>query len=69
MNKHMILKRPIVTEKATLLQDRYNKYVFEVDINANRVEVAHAVEKKFDVKVDTVRIMRVKGKKKTQMTR
>ena len=63
-----IIKRPILTEKITALQDR-RQYAFEVDEAANKVEIAVAVEKKFNVTVLNVRTVRVKGKRKSQMTR
>jgi large subunit ribosomal protein L23 len=63
-----ILKRPIVTEKMTALQDK-GQYAFEVKREANKIEIARAVEKKFNVTVLDVRTMRHKGKAKTQLTR
>ncbi len=45
-----ILKRPIVTEKMTALQEK-GQYAFEVDLAANKIEIARAVEKKFNVTV------------------
>jgi large subunit ribosomal protein L23 len=63
-----ILKRPIVTEKMTTLQDK-GQYAFEVGLHANKIEIARAVEKKFSVTVVGVRTLRHKGKAKTQMTR
>jgi large subunit ribosomal protein L23 len=63
-----ILKRPIVTEKMTEMQEK-GQYAFEVDLHANKIEIARAVEKKFSVTVLDVRTMRHKGKMKTQMTR
>lgn len=63
-----ILKRPIVTEKMTLLQEK-GQYAFEVEISANKIEIARAVEKKFNVTVVDVRTSRHKGKAKSQMTR
>ena len=63
-----ILKRPIVTEKITGLQDA-RQFAFEVPIEANKIEIAKAVEKKFKVTVVSVRTMTVKGKRKTQLTR
>ena len=63
-----ILKRPIVTEKMTALQER-DQYAFEVLTSANKVEIARAVEKKFNVTVVGVRTIRFKGKQKTQLTR
>jgi len=63
-----ILKRPIVTEKMTALQEK-GQYAFEVDRNANKISIARAVEKKFNVTVLDVRTSRHKGKTKSQMTR
>lgn len=63
-----ILKRPLVTEKMTVLQDK-RQYAFEVDDKANKIEIARAVEKKFKVKVQSVRTMMYKGKSKTQLTK
>ncbi|MBF8295734.1 MAG: rplW [Bacteroidetes bacterium] len=63
-----ILKRPIVTEKITGLQDK-RQFSFEVPLAANKIEIAKAVEKKFKVSVVSVRTMTVKGKRKTQLTR
>ena len=58
-----IIRRPVVTEKTTdLMED--NKYVFEVDLKANKTEVKKAIEKIFGVKVAQVNTMRVKGKPK-----
>jgi len=63
-----ILKRPIVTEKMTVLQEQRH-YAFEVDKGANKIEIARAIEKKFNVTVLSVRTMRHKGKTKSQLTR
>ncbi len=63
-----ILKRPIVTEKMTLLQEK-GQYAFEVELSANKIDIARAVEKKFNVTVVDVRTTRHKGKMKSQMTR
>lgn len=63
-----ILKRPLVTEKMTVLQDK-RQYAFEVDTDANKVEIARAVEKKFNVTVESIRTLMLKGKTKSQLTR
>jgi len=63
-----ILKRPIVTEKMTEMQEK-GHYAFEVNGNANKIDIAKAVEKKFNVTVLNVRTSRHKGKAKSQMTR
>jgi large subunit ribosomal protein L23 len=63
-----ILRRPLVTEKMTVLQEK-RQYAFEVDPEANKVEIARAIEKKFNVVVESIRTMVHKGKAKTQLTR
>jgi large subunit ribosomal protein L23 len=63
-----ILKRPIITEKMTALGDQH-QYAFEVAIEANKIAIAQAVEKKFKVTVTSIRTIRSKGKRKAQMTR
>lgn len=62
MHAYEILKRPIITEKSTLLQETGNKYVFEVDRRANKMLVKQAVEERFDVTVVDVRIINMKAK-------
>ncbi|MBE3587506.1 MAG: 50S ribosomal protein L23 [Thermoanaerobacteraceae bacterium] len=58
-----ILKRPVVSEKSmSLVGD--NKYTFIVDPAANKIEIKKAVEELFNVKVEKVNTMRVKGKVK-----
>jgi large subunit ribosomal protein L23 len=58
-----IIRRPVITEKSTeMMEDR--KYVFEVDVRANKVEVKKAIEQIFGVKVEKVNTMRVPGKQK-----
>jgi len=59
-----VIKRPIITERSTILQGRGNQYVFEVDRGANKIEIAYAVKKLFDVTVREVRTLNVKGKPK-----
>jgi len=63
MDMYHIIRRALVTEKSTLAKEE-NKYVFEVDRRANKIEVAKAVEKIFKVKVLDVHVMNVAGKKK-----
>ena len=59
-----IIKRPLMTEKSSLRQADDNCYTFEVELNANKSEIAAAVREIFDVKVKKVRTMRVKGRKR-----
>jgi len=63
-----VLKRPILTEKATALSN-LGKYVFEVSITANKIEIANAVEKMYGVSVASVDTMRAIGRKKSRMSR
>jgi large subunit ribosomal protein L23 len=63
-----IIYRPIVTEKITKLNE-IRQYAFEVDVHANKIAIARAVEGKFRVSVTNVRTMMVKGKSKTQLTK
>lgn len=56
-----IIKRPIITEQsADLMADK--KYTFEVSKKANKTQIKAAVEQAFDVKVEKVNTMNVKGK-------
>jgi len=63
-----VLKRPIITEK-TQKQNTKGQYVFEVNMDANKVEIAKAVEKMYGVTVSDVNTMRQIGKKKSRMTK
>jgi large subunit ribosomal protein L23 len=64
-----ILIKPLVTEKMTELMERENKYGFVVDHNSNKIEIAKAVEKRFEVNVVAVNTIKYKGKTKTQFTK
>jgi large subunit ribosomal protein L23 len=59
-----VLKRPLITEKATLLKGTSNAVSFEVDRRAKKKQIQEAVEKLFKVKVVEVRTMNVTGKVK-----
>lgn len=61
---YKIIKKPVVSEKSTLLTERDNKYVFEVALEANKIQIKKAVEEVFKVGVKKVRTMRIKGKMK-----
>ena len=61
---HKIIRRPVISEKSTLLTERHNKYVFEVAPEANKIQIRRAVEEVFRVNVTKVRTMRVPGKRK-----
>lgn len=65
MNNHQIIRRPIVTEKSTILRETgQNLIAFEVDPRANKIEVKRAIEELFKVKVAEVRLLTVHGKVK-----
>lgn len=58
-----VIVRPIVTEKTTSAREN-RKYVFEVNLKANKYQVKNAVEKLFNVKVEKVNVSLVKPKPK-----
>jgi len=64
MNANQIIRRPLVTEKSTILRESSNVIAFEVDPKANKIQVKDAVEKLFNVKVEEVRLFNVRGKMK-----
>jgi len=64
MNLSDVIKRPLITEKATQLKGTANSVLFAVDTRANKKEVREAVERMFKVKVVDVRTMIVSGKVK-----
>jgi large subunit ribosomal protein L23 len=66
MKTQEIIRRPLITEKSTVLRDEKNIIAFEVHRDANRIEVKRAVEAQFKVKVAEVRIARVHGKVRRQ---
>jgi len=61
---YQILKGTVVTEKSTAQKAESNKVAFWVDLQANKSDIAEAVEKAFNVKVVDVNTMRVPGKVK-----
>ncbi|GMA64071.1 50S ribosomal protein L23 [Alicyclobacillus fastidiosus] len=63
MDPRDLIKRPVITERSSELMEE-NKYVFEVDPRANKVEIRKAIEKLFDVKVEQVHTMNQTGKQK-----
>lgn len=59
-----IVRRARITEKGTRIREGQNGYLFEVARDANKIQVKQAVEAIFNVKVSTVRTLRVHGKPK-----
>lgn len=63
LHPYGVLLRPIITEKSTLLTGQ-DKYIFEVDIRANKNQIKEAVQLAFNVRVVDVNTMKMKGKMK-----
>jgi large subunit ribosomal protein L23 len=59
-----ILVGPHVSEKAAIVADQSNQYVFKVAVDATKAEIKTSVEQLFKVKVNAVRTLKVKGKVK-----
>ena len=66
MTERNVIRRPIITEKATYLKEKQNKYVFEVDRDSNKIEIAKAIQALFKVTVEDVRTYITHGKTKTR---
>jgi large subunit ribosomal protein L23 len=65
MTPEQIIKRPIaLTEKAMQIKLGHNQVVFEVDPRANKIQIRHAVETLFDVKVTSVNTLVQRGKRR-----
>jgi large subunit ribosomal protein L23 len=62
MDAQRVIRRPLITEKATRMKESANTVCFEVDRDANKIEVGRAVEKLFGVKVLDVRVANREGK-------
>lgn len=59
-----VLRGPIISEKAALAADLSGQYAFKVDPTATKREIGQAVELLFEVKVESVQVLNVKGKAK-----
>ena len=65
MKQYDIIKRPVLSEKS-YSEIANKKYVFEVAVDANKIEIKEAVEKIFGVKVEKVNTINIRGKLKRQ---
>ena len=57
-----VLIRPLITEKVTAL-NKFNQYVFAVAENANKIQIAHAIESRYGVKPASINVLNYGGKK------
>ncbi|MBK5930355.1 50S ribosomal protein L23 [Halochromatium salexigens] len=67
MNQERLMKvllGPIISEKTSLIADQSAQYTFKVEPTATKREIGQAVELLFEVKVDSVQVLNVKGKAK-----
>jgi large subunit ribosomal protein L23 len=58
LHPYDVIRRPVVTEKSTILQSEYNQYVFEVAMNANKFQVKEAVELIFEIPSEDILLVR-----------
>jgi large subunit ribosomal protein L23 len=68
MNSFEIIKTVRMTEKGTAQGERYNQYTVVADRRANKVQIRHAVQELFKVKVTAVNTINVRGKSRRQRT-
>lgn len=61
---YKVILRPVITEKSTWLKDKNREICFEVAPKANKIEIKEAAEVLFKVKVERVRIVKQKGKRR-----
>ncbi len=62
MEPYRVIRKPHVSEKTTDLIEKYNTYVFEVDMDATKTDIREAISHIWDVKVESIRIVNVRGK-------
>ena len=62
MDAYQIIKRPVITEKGTLLKEKGNFYIFEVEKSSTKGQIKEAIETMFKVKVDKVNTVTLPGK-------
>jgi len=59
-----VLRRPVVTEKSYAATGAANQYTFRVAVSATKQQIKHAVESIFEVEVDKVQVINLRGKEK-----
>jgi len=60
----MVIRQPHTSEKSTVMAEKFKQFTFKVLRDANKSEIKQAVEKLFNVKVQHVSVLTVKGKQK-----
>lgn len=63
LHVYEVLRRPVITEKSNGLMEDDNKYVFEVAMNANKIQIREAIEVIFDVEVEKINTMIMPAKR------
>jgi len=61
MTAYDIIRKPMITEKTEILRREFNKYTFEVNTKANKIEIKKAVEAIFNVKVVDIATLNIKS--------
>ena len=64
-----ILRKPLLTEKVSMLTDKLNRYAFIVDPKANKIQIKGAIEAMYGINVVAVNTMRYVGKLKSRNTK
>ena len=64
-----ILQKPVLTEKAAVLTEKSNRYTFQCDHRANKLQIKAAIETMYGVTVDAVNTIVIVGKNKTRSTK
>ncbi|KAA8482653.1 large subunit ribosomal protein L23 [Arcticibacter tournemirensis] len=64
-----ILKKPILTEKASALTEKLNRFAFKVDYRANKLQIKGAIEQMYGVNIQAINTMVVSGKAKSRYTK
>ena len=69
MDRQEIILNPILTEKSSMIMEGLNKYVFKVNVKANKIQIKNEIERRFKISVLNVRTMNYKGKSKNTTIR
>ena len=69
MDRQEIILSPILTEKSSMIMEGLNKYVFKVNVKANKIQIKNEIERRFKISVLSVRTMNFKGKLKNTTIR